>query len=246
VANAVTFLKGVVMALTDDIERRVRALLERANHPGTPQAEAESALAIAYRLMMKYDLDEQDITSTADPANPNHEIEHRRYETTGPYRVRRNALRYRILSSCSCASYRDFTEGDTSVVIGHAFGTAADLDAAEIIYAAAEMLALRVIPWGDRGFRTSWWHGFTDGIAEKLDKERKTVVREFPGAGLVLRDRAERASIEMDRVAPNLVSGGRSGISWESAYDEGRRAGSSFTSGGRTVGGAGRALPRGT
>ena len=233
------------MALTDDIERRVRALQERANHPGTPQAEAESALAIAYRLMIKYELDEHALTADTETSSSGHEIEHRRYETTGPYRVRRNALRYRILTSCSCASYRDFTEGDPTVVVAHAFGTAADLDAAEVIYATAELLALRVIPWGDRGFRTSWWHGFTDGIGEKLEKERKIVVRESPGAGLVLRDRAERATIEMDRVAPNLVSGGRSGVSWESAYDEGRRAGASFTGGGRTVGGVAKALPRG-
>lgn len=41
----------------DSVERKVRALLERANHPGTPPAEAEAALAMAYRLMMKYHLD---------------------------------------------------------------------------------------------------------------------------------------------------------------------------------------------
>jgi hypothetical protein len=233
------------MALTDDIERRVRALLERANHPGTPQAEAESALAIAYRLMMKYDLDERTVTETSESIADDHVIEHRRYETAGPYRVRRNALHHRIVTSFSCASYRDFTEGDTRVVVFHAFGAAADLDAAEIIFAAAEMLALRVIPSGDRGFRTSWWHGFTDGIAEKLKKEHKTVLRESPGAGLVLRDRAERATIEMNRIAPNLVAGGRSGVSWESAYAEGRRAGATFTSGGRSVAGVVNALPRG-
>jgi len=28
------------------------------NHPTTPQAEAETALALAFRLMQKYDLDE--------------------------------------------------------------------------------------------------------------------------------------------------------------------------------------------
>lgn len=43
--------------LNDDAERKIRALLERANHPGTPPHEAEAALAMAYRLMMKYDFD---------------------------------------------------------------------------------------------------------------------------------------------------------------------------------------------
>ena len=45
--------------ISGNIERKVRAMLERANHPGTPKAEAEAALAMAYRLMMKYDLDVQ-------------------------------------------------------------------------------------------------------------------------------------------------------------------------------------------
>jgi hypothetical protein len=33
--------------LFDDVSRKVRALLEHANHPGTPQTEA--ALAMTYR-----------------------------------------------------------------------------------------------------------------------------------------------------------------------------------------------------
>jgi hypothetical protein len=196
-------------------------------------------------LMVKYDLDEAGLTQSDSQASLEQNIEHRRYETVGPYRVRRNSLRYRITKSFSCASYRDFIEGNKDVVVSHVFGTPTDLDAAEIIYAAAEMLALRVIPWGDRGFRTSWWHGFTDGIGEKLDYERVKVERESSGVALVLRDREDRAIIEMERVAPNLVSGGKSGVSWESAYNEGRKAGASFTSGGRNLTGTSRALPRG-
>jgi hypothetical protein len=38
--------------LNDDAERKIRALLERAKHPGTPPQEAETALAMAYRLKM--------------------------------------------------------------------------------------------------------------------------------------------------------------------------------------------------
>jgi hypothetical protein len=52
--------------LSDDVTRKVRALLERANHPGTPQAEAEAALAMAYRLMAKYDLDERLLAQQPD------------------------------------------------------------------------------------------------------------------------------------------------------------------------------------
>jgi len=38
----------------DSLHAKVRAILEKANHPTTPQAEAETALALAFRLMQKY------------------------------------------------------------------------------------------------------------------------------------------------------------------------------------------------
>ena len=46
------------MSSRDSLHAKVRAILEKANHPNTPQAEAETALALAYRMMAKYDLDE--------------------------------------------------------------------------------------------------------------------------------------------------------------------------------------------
>ena len=45
----------------ESLHAKVRAILDKANHPNTPQAEAETALAFAFRLMQKYDLDESAI-----------------------------------------------------------------------------------------------------------------------------------------------------------------------------------------
>jgi hypothetical protein len=228
-----------------EIERRVQALLQLANHEKTPQAEAETALAMAYRLMMKYEINEGDLVINSTSPKSEAKIEQRRYETVGPYRVRRESLRVRILNAFSCASYRDFYEGDNTTVVTHAFGLSVDLDAAEVLYAAAELLAIRVIPWGDRGFRTSWWHGFTDGVTEKLRNERKKVEKTSRGVALALRDRESRASAEMRRVAPDLVKLHGTGATWEDAYQEGRQASSAFSTGGRSVGGITGALPRG-
>jgi hypothetical protein len=47
--------------LSDDVTRKVRALLDRANHARTPRAEA--TLAMAYRLVAKYDLNERLLAS---------------------------------------------------------------------------------------------------------------------------------------------------------------------------------------
>jgi hypothetical protein len=44
--------------------RQVQALLDRAEHPNTPPAEAESARAMADKLMAKYRIDEENIRQT--------------------------------------------------------------------------------------------------------------------------------------------------------------------------------------
>lgn len=233
------------MTTLDDIHRKVRAILERANHPETPPAEAETALAMAYRLMLKYDLDMARVSAANTHEVGSPKIERRRYETTGPYRVRRSNLRFRIGSVLSCASYRDRIEGNLDTVVSYYFGTPSDLDAVETLYAAAELLALRTIPWGDRGFRTSWWHGFADGIEEKLSLERRQMERDNHGVALVLRDRENLATLEMERLVPGLRANRLGGATWESAYSDGHRAGSTFTGGSRSVGGVMGSLPRG-
>lgn len=45
--------------------RQVQALLDRAEHPNTPPAEAESARAMAEKLMAKYRLEEEHLRQTA-------------------------------------------------------------------------------------------------------------------------------------------------------------------------------------
>jgi hypothetical protein len=106
--------------LNDDAERKIRALLERANHPGTPPQEAEAALAMAYRLMMKYDFDIRSLQASdsershsgrpqsgrsGSGSRASDAVERHRYETTGPYRVRRYFLRYGIAEAMSCTMF---------------------------------------------------------------------------------------------------------------------------------------------
>jgi hypothetical protein len=71
-------------------------------------------------------------------------------------------------------------------------------DALEILYTAAKMLALRTIPQGDRSFRTSWFHGFTKGVQDKLLAERNKIAWFRTGMEVVLRDRMDRASLQVD------------------------------------------------
>ena len=221
----------------DSIRDKVRAILERANHPNTPQAEAETALSLAYRLMQKYDLDEYEIAKNANQQGVSDEIMIQTFEITGPYRVRRGSLLYTIAKALSCHSYRDMDVTNHQTVVMVAYGTAKDLFALETLFNAAELLALRTMPYGDRCYRTSWWLGFCSGIARKLEREYRVIVKESPGVGLVLVERAERARTMMLNDVPSLRHRSASYINDEDAYGSGRRAGSQFTTGRNGVGG---------
>jgi hypothetical protein len=53
------------MSKLNDMLRKVQALLDRAEHPNTPAAEAESARNMAERLMLKYRIEEEEVRTHA-------------------------------------------------------------------------------------------------------------------------------------------------------------------------------------
>ncbi len=224
---------------------KVRAILERANHPNTPQAEAETALALAYRLMQKHGLEEADVARSAAKRSPDARITNKTVTITGPYRVRRGTLFHILATSLSCADYRDMETGTRDAVVMVAFGTTDDLFALETLFTAADLLALRSMPRGDRRWRTSWWHGFCAGVEQKLRAEHRTIVRDSPGAGLVLVERTERAQHVMRESTPHLHASRGSWVSDRDAYGAGRVAGSTFSTPGRAMGGVRGELGRG-
>lgn len=219
------------------VREKVRAILERANHPNTPQAEAETALALAYRLMQKHGIDGSEIANS-EPRD----VISKTVRIAGPYRVRRSTLFHIIATHTGCATYRDMETGSTKEVTMVAFGLTSDLFALETLYTAAEMLALRSMPGGDRTFRTAWWHGFCAGVDKKLTKEMTSIIVETPGAGLVLLEKKERAIFAMRTVTPGLSAGRGSYVTDRDAYIAGQQAGSRFSTGSHAMGGQQRAL----
>ena len=216
------------MSSRDSLHAKVRAILEKANHPNTPQAEAETALALAYRLMAKYDLDENLVSANTHTSD---EIVSKTFTIKGPYRVRRGTLLWNIANAVSCHAYRDMMEPNPTQVIMVAYGTTNDLFTLEALYTAADLLAARSLPSGDRRFRTSWWRGYCEAIGKKLSKEHQTIVKESPGIGLVLVERAERARRMMINSTPHLRSGSSNYRSDRDAFGAGHRAGSQFSGG---------------
>ena len=217
---------------TDNIKDKVRALLDRANHPNTPQPEAESAIQLAYKLMQKYGLNERDIVPSFDGGST--EIVVRSFHVEGLYRVQRCNLLSAITRRHSVYGYRDDEFEDACTFVMH--GREADIFAALTIYAAADLLGQRLLPRGSRSARTAWWQGFISGIREALGKARKEFEQETPGAGLVLADRDERAREHLSRTGPRLVTNYSYVNDGAGTYSQGKAAGRSFGSPGGNFG----------
>lgn len=214
-----------MLALID----KIRALLARANHPNTPLAEAETALALASKLMQKHGLVEGDLAGAVEDDIT---VVLERVRIEGPYRVQRTNVLYEIAKVHSCAGYRDFDDDGASAFV--MFGRASDVRAVRTLFAAADLLGARTLPRGSRSARTAWWQGFREGLGQALATSRTEFLRDTPGAGLVLADRATRAEQEMRITAPPL----RKTYSYSNAasgdYENGRATGRNFGSSGRS------------
>jgi len=218
--------------MNTDVRAKVQAMLDRANHPGTPQAEAEVALAMAHRLMQRHGLAMGDLdASDGQPSK----VKVRRESITGPYRSRRGTMFWRLSEALSCACYRDMNAGDHNTVVMVAYGSAHDLDSLVVLFRAADLLALRTMPSGSKAWRTSWWRGFCEGIAERLERENRATVAERPGAGLVLADRRTRAEAAMRIAMPGLRYGRERGLDSQEAWEHGVASGRRFDPGGSSL-----------
>jgi hypothetical protein len=160
-----------------DQRDRINAMLNLAQHPNTPQAEAESALAMASKLMQKHGLSQSDITSSRTDEDTTVVVE--RVRVGGLYRVRRQNILYTIALLHSCAGYRTEDENDECVLV--LYGRASDIFATRTLFAAADAMGARLLPRGDRSWRVAWWKGFQLGIEESLSIARKDFVSETPG-----------------------------------------------------------------
>ena len=209
---------------------RIHALLALAQHPNTPQAEAESALAMASKLMQKHGLSEQDVEH--NDSTESIDVVVRVYRVSGPYRVRRVNILNVIALMHSCVGYRDFDDGQSCVMV--LYGRQVDITAAYTLYCAADLMGARLLPRGNRTWRTEWWNGFQRGIQEALHSARNEFVSETPGAGLVLADRMTRARNEMRTSAPPLRGGYSYADTSTHAYTSGKRAGQGFSTGSRS------------
>ena len=211
-------------------KERIAAMLALAHHPNTPRHEAETALAMASKLMQRNGYTESDI-DTGGRTDESIVVE--QVTVTGKYASQRKDLLYVIATIHSCAGYASWEGDDRCVVL---YGRRDDIFAARTLFAAADLMGARLLPRGDRSWRISWWKGFRAGIEEALRGARREYVAETPGAGLVLADRGKRAEKELRTHGPALRRSYSYVDSSAGSYASGQAAGRSFGSAGRSFG----------
>ena len=225
------------------IIEKVRAILDRANHPNTPAHEADTAFTLAQKLIIKYNHDE---SALADARQEVEDIVTDHIDIFGKYALRRLEVCAVVAVANSCAVYRTTVRASQWSEDGrgnfvrakegyqlHLYGTEKDIFATKVLWSAVEILGLRTIPKGDRGFRNSWWHGFKSGINKSLNNATKQFIQESgsTGVALVLRDRTQRAREEL-KANVKLRSSPSSSYSRSDAFIDGHSSGNSFSTGG--------------
>lgn len=187
---------------------------------------------MASKLMQKHGVQPDDISRDATDPSTDTKVIVERVKVGGKYRVRRGHLLYSIANIHSCVGYRDDDEGSEAVFV--LYGRPHDILAAKTLYVAAEALAARCIPCGNRSWKVAWWKGYQRGIEEALATAKKEFVAESPSSGLVLADRRSRAQQEMRATAPPLRGSYTYVDTADVAYQKGQDAGRRFSSGKRS------------
>ncbi len=176
---------------SENMLRKIKALLAKAEGQGVTPEEAESFSAKAVELMQKYSITMAVVDaarSKDDREKPIHEVVDFRQEQ---YALHKLILINAIALNGRCDGYR--TQSDSYTI----FGFRSDVDLALTLYysllvQAQRALARTPVPPGvrSRTFRVAWWIGYTSRLSERLKKAKVKAEDEAPGTELVLADRS--------------------------------------------------------
>jgi hypothetical protein len=226
---------------TNPIETKIQALLNTANHPGTPIHEAETAMAMATKLMVKYAIDEKMLGPNAQPD----EIIAKTIKVDGQYaNVRRNLL-YGIGLAWGLKGVSSGRTGITFVGTAEGIATTERLFASIDIQMANEATSSRP-QWAQNGaqvvsWRTNFQKGYISKVSARLREQRRNAVAEArtehgPGVGIMLADVDARTAAKFKEMFPRTTTR----RSYAGAgYGQGQTAGNNANIGNRQI--AGRA-----
>jgi hypothetical protein len=201
---------GHVSELDHKVLDRVRKLLAKAEHPGTPVAEAQAFSAKASALMAAYAID-QALLEAGQPSSSVPVV--RQVDVDPPYAMPRAVLLDRV-----ARAHR------VRVVIGPDAGSGrrqcsmvgfpVDLEVVEVLFtslllqASTAMLHASSESTRPKAFRRAFLLGYADVIGSRLAAVRQETDayadRASTGAALVLADRADRVERLVEQEFPRL------------------------------------------
>jgi len=192
---------------------RVRKLLAKAEHPGTPVEEAQAFSAKASALMAAYAID-QALVDAQSPAATSTPIV-RQIDVDPPYAMPRAVLLDRVARAhrVRVVIGPDGPSGRRQCTL---VGFPVDLEVVEVLFtslllqASTAMLHASADSPRPKAFRRAFLLGYAEVIGGRLATVREEAAsaadRGQPGAALVLADRADRVEALMAQEFPRLRS----------------------------------------
>jgi hypothetical protein len=234
----------------EHILRRIRSLLDVAEHERTGDAERNAAMAKASALMATYGIQRAMLgASNLDTDDP---IDATTIAIDDPYSYEKSFLLIRVAQALGCKPM-SWTRG-RRVTRVDIVGTGADRERVNMLYTSLSIQAIRGVlressPYRDaadtKARRAAYLAGFAIRVGERLCEAETRAARNYdeqrpagaPGTALVLADRATLVDRRFAELYPNTTP--RNGRSYQaSAYRRGASAGSAADIGGSKVTGA--------
>lgn len=207
--------------MSDDILRKVRALLAMAENPAATQDEAEAFAAKAEALIAKYAID----AALLEHKEHRGQVTLRKYPMPNPYAKAKGTLLNAIALTNSCRVVRLGSEDVYAV-----YGYESDLAIVDMLYTSlllqSQSSLLRQAR-SDRSFRTAYWYGFASRVHARLTEVKKVAVADAEvGTALVLRDRASEVDSHVADAFPRMRKGRTTTVRDRSGYNSGSEAAS--------------------
>lgn len=198
--------------VSDGILSKIRGALAVAEHPDTPQHEADNAMAFAMRLMAQYGVERTMLLASNPAANVVGDLV---LTVPAPYAQRKMDLLNAVSVALGVKAVQMDRRGDMQM---HLFGLSSDLERVDMLFTSLLIQAARFM---DRDRRTlgglirrpktwtgDWMHGFTARIYERLLEAEARARREQPGGVSTDLVFARRDELVLDAAAkryPGLV-----------------------------------------
>jgi len=234
---------------SESVLRRVRALLERAEHERTPEPERDSAMTMAARLMAEYGIVRTMLAATGEIDNT---IDETVIKMTDPYSYEKASLLHLVAKALGCKTM-SYSSGRRRTRVS-VVGAASDRERVNMLYTSLLLQAERGMHREVGGYdaantrarRAGFFAGFTQRVYQRLLEAEQRAAQDYDtehvgtgnGTALVLAGRAALVERRYAELFPEVIAD--KGRSYNvAAYRRGDAAGRSADIGTPRMGGKG-------